>query len=262
MTDQLIVESQEYLFTEVEDFKVEMVTEVSKNGDKELYVEGIAMQAETLNGNGRVYPTAVMSEAVNQYIERYVSKNQALGECDHPPRPNVLLSEASHLIEKLWVDGNNICARAKLLGTDKGRTVRALIEGGWTPTVSTRGLGKAVQINESRSKFGRAYTEITKFQLTAGFDFVHNQSAPGAIMAGVYESNGQIYIPLKQKSTTDWDRVSYGLRNLAGLNTPMIIESTTGQDGMKLSTKGGVLIIECDTSKWSVPVKELKKYLG
>jgi len=262
MTDQLIVESQEYLFTEVEDFKVEMVTEVSKGGDKNLYVEGIAMQAETLNGNGRVYPTRVMSEAVDQYVDKYVSKNQALGECDHPPRPNVLLSEASHLIQKIWTEGNNVCARAIILNGAKGQQVRALIEGGWTPTVSTRGLGKAVQINESKSKYGRAYTEITKFQLTAGFDFVHNQSAPGAVMAGVYESNGHIYIPLRQKETCDWDKVSYGLRNLAGLNTPMIIESTTGHDGMKLSTKGGVLIIECDTSKWSVPVKELKKYLG
>lgn len=259
-SDNLIVEGQEYLFTEVEDFKVEMITESTSNG-KALYVEGIAMQANVINANGRNYPLPVMTEAVDQYIGKYVNTMQALGECDHPPRPNVLLSEASHLIEKIWIEGNDVYARAKVLGTDKGNTVRALIEGGWIPRVSTRGLGKAVQINESKSKFGRAYQEITKFQLTAGFDFVHNQSAPGAVMAGVYESNGQIYIPVEQKATVDWDKVAYQFRNLAGLNTPMIIESSEGS-GLKLSTKGGILFIECDTQVWDIPVKELKKYLG
>lgn len=261
MTDNLIVEGQEYLFTEVEEFKVEMITESTKDG-RALFVEGIAMQADVINANGRNYPRGVMTEAVDQYIGKYVSSMQALGECDHPPRPNVLLKEASHLIERLWIEGSDVYARARVMDTPNGLVVRALIEGGWIPRVSTRGLGKAVQVNESRSKFGRAYQEITKFQLTAGFDFVHNQSAPGAVMAGVYESNGHTYIPVTQKDKVDWDRISYGLRNLAGLNTPMIVESTAGDGGLKLSHKGGVLIIECDTKEWSIPVKELKKYLG
>lgn len=256
-------ESPEYLFTEVEDFKVEMITETTKSGDKKLYVEGIAMQAETLNGNGRVYPTRVMAEAVEQYNINYVSKNQALGECDHPPRPNVLLAEASHLIQKTWTEGNNVCARAIVLDGHKGRQVRALIEGGWTPTVSTRGLGKAIQVNESKSRFGRGYTEITKFQLTAGFDFVHNQSAPGAVMAGVYESVGHQYIPVSQKESVDWNRVAFRMKQLMGVSESLIMENTNpAETGLKLTVVGNTVVIEANAHEWKVPLKELKKYLG
>lgn len=256
-------ESKEYLFTEVEDFKVEMITETTNTGDKKLYVEGIAMQAETLNGNGRVYPTRVMAEAVEQYNINYVSKNQALGECDHPPRPNVLLAEASHLIQKTWTEGNNVCARALVLDSHKGRQVRALIEGGWTPTVSTRGLGKAIQINESKSKFGRSYTEITNFRLTAGFDFVHNQSAPGAVMAGIYESVGHQYIPVGQKDSVDWNKVAFRLKQLVGVSESLVMENTNpAETGLKLTVIGDVVVIEANTNEWKYPLKELKKYLG
>lgn len=255
-------ESPEYLFTEVEDFHVEMMSE-SKDGEKKLYVEGIAMQAETLNGNNRVYPTRVMGEAVDQYNERYVSKNQALGECDHPPRPNVLLAEASHLIQKIWTQGNDICARAVILNSTKGQQVRALIEGGWTPTVSTRGLGKAIQVNESRSRFGRSYTEITKFQLTAGFDFVHNQSAPGAVMAGVYESHGHQYIPVAQKETVDWNKVAFRMKQMLGVSESLVMENTnSAETGLKMTVIGDVVVIEANSNIWKYPLQELKKYLG
>jgi hypothetical protein len=262
-SENMVVEdNREYLFTEVEDFNVEMITESSKSGEKVLYVEGIAMQADVINANGRNYPLPVMTEAVDAYVKQYVEMMQALGECDHPPRPNVLLQEASHLIERIWQEGSDVYARAKVLNTPRGQVVRALIEGGWTPRVSTRGLGKAVQINESKSKFGRPYTEITKFQLTAGFDFVHNQSAPGAVMAGVYESNGSVYVPLAQKESVDWDQVAFRFKQMAGLVEPIIVESASGEAGLKLFRKGNQLVIECDSTEWTLPVKDLKKYLG
>lgn len=260
--NSMIVEDREYLITEVENFDVQMISESGASGERNLYVEGIAMQADIINGNGRNYPRNVLSEAVQTYIDNYVTGMQALGECDHPPRPNVLLQEASHLIEKIWIEGNDVYARAKVLNTPRGQIVRALIEGGWTPRVSTRGLGKARQIDESKSKFGRGYTEITQFQLTAGFDFVHNQSAPGAVMAGVYESNGHIYVPAEQHSTVDWGLVAHRFKRLVGVDQPLVVESTNPEEnGLKLSIRKGVLVIEGDTSEWALPVAELKKYL-
>lgn len=253
---------QHQLITEVEDFEIQAITE-SKDGSRGLWVEGIALQADVINGNRRVYPKAVMQESIDEYIRDYVEQSQALGECDHPPRAHVELKEASHLIESLHWNGNDVEARAKILGTPNGLTVRALIEGGWKPRVSSRGTGTTRMITESKSKYGTAYNEVTRFKITAAFDFVLNQSAPGAAMAGVYEQNGfGVYVPVAetQQESVDWDKVAYKFKHLLGVSKPLIIESET--DELNFSVHGGQLVIACNTNKWEIPLKEMKKFLG
>ena len=249
------------LITEVKDFDIQLITE-SKDGSRDLWVEGIALQADTLNGNNRVYPKQVMTETIEEYSKDYILQSQALGECDHPPRPHVVLKEASHLVEKLWWEGSDVYSRAKILGTPNGLTVRALIEGGWKPRVSSRGTGQTKTITESISKYGKAYTEVTRFKLTSAFDFVLNQSAPGASMTGIYEQNNfGVFVPVEQQEQIDWDKVAFKFKNLVGVGSALVVESKDSSS-LEFSIKSGQLIIACDRETWQLPLNDMKKFIG
>ncbi|RMG37906.1 MAG: hypothetical protein D6732_05845, partial [Methanobacteriota archaeon] len=117
------------------------VIEEAENGQKNLYIEGIFMQSEIVNRNKRIYPKAVLDREVKRFIEERVKTRRALGELNHPPRPFVDPSEASHRIVELREDGNNYYGKALILNTPKGQIVRGLIEGGTQIGVSSRGLG-------------------------------------------------------------------------------------------------------------------------
>ncbi|AUR85743.1 prohead core protein serine protease [Vibrio phage 1.081.O._10N.286.52.C2] len=150
-----------------------------KGGD--LYIEGIFMQSNVVNRNGRRYPKKVMENAVSKYMQEQVNTNQALGELNHPQRSNVDPAEAAIRITELHWDGDNVLGKAIVLNTPKGQIVRALIEGGWVPGVSSRGLGSVKQVD--------GINEVQDFRLTVGVDVVWGPSAPSAYVKPVTESN-------------------------------------------------------------------------
>lgn len=156
---------------------IEFISE-SVGDKKEYYLTGIFMQSEIKNRNGRIYPKSVLKEAVKSYQEKIAGKI-AVGELNHPDRPNVDLTEACMLIESLDWEGNNIVGRAKVLDTPKGKIVKALIEGGVKLGVSSRGMGAVKTMTEG--------TLVESFVLTA-IDVVDTPSAPLAQVDSLYES--------------------------------------------------------------------------
>jgi len=145
-----------------------------KKGDKPgTFISGVFMQAEKINGNGRIYPKHVLEHAVNEYINTQVNKNQALGELNHPTRSTPDPKEAAIIIEELYFAGNDVMGRARVLDTPNGKIVKSLIEGGWVPGVSSRGLGRVKSVN--------GINEVQDgFKLTVGVDVVWGPSAPEA----------------------------------------------------------------------------------
>lgn len=144
--------------------------------DGALYIEGIFLQADVVNKNKRLYPQKVMEKAVTKYIKEQVETKQALGELNHPARPNVDPERAAILIEKLWWEGNNVMGRARVIEGDNsfGDKLAANIRAGWVPGVSSRGLG-------SLKPSGKGYNIVQEdFVLTVGVDVVWGPSAPNA----------------------------------------------------------------------------------
>lgn len=144
--------------------------------DGALYIEGIFLQADVVNKNKRLYPQKVMEKAVTKYIKEQVETKQALGELNHPARPNVDPERAAILIEKLWWEGNNVMGRARVIEGDNsfGDKLAANIRAGWIPGVSSRGLG-------SLKPSGKGYNIVQEdFVLTVGVDVVWGPSAPNA----------------------------------------------------------------------------------
>jgi hypothetical protein len=151
---------------------IEVLTEQTDQG-KQLYVEGIFAQANKVNGNGRLYERRVMENAMDKYINEYVSKRRALGELNHPAdRPMVDPAEAAILISELKWDGDDVYGKAKVLNTPKGQIVKGLLEGGFNMGVSTRALGSL------KEKGGIKYVQ-DDLMFTA-VDCVDNPSAPDA----------------------------------------------------------------------------------
>ena len=160
--------------------EVQYVLQEDKNsGQKKALIEGIFMQAEQRNRNGRIYPKAVLEGAVKKYMQEQVSRNRAVGELNHPDGPTINLDKVSHRITELSWDGNNVMGKALLLDTPMGRIARGLMEGGVQLGVSSRGMGSL----EQRS--GVSYVK-PDFML-ATVDIVQDPSAPEAFVNGIME---------------------------------------------------------------------------
>ena len=151
---------------------------------KTYYIEGIFIQAEIVNGNGRKYPLDVLQREVARYNESHIKKNRAIGELDHPDTPIVNYKAASHKIVSMEQDGNNFIGKALILNTPNGNIVKGLIEGGVTLAVSTRGVG-TVETENGISVVQRDFILST-------VDIVADPSAPDAFVNGVME--GQEWI--------------------------------------------------------------------
>ena len=149
------------------------------DGERKLMIEGVFMQAEKQNRNGRVYPRDILSEAVQKYDEAQVSKGRAVGELGHPDSPTVNLDRVSHRITELNWDGNNVMGRAQVLETPMGKIVRGLMEGDVQLGVSTRGMGSL------QERGGKTYVK-DDFML-ATVDIVQDPSAPEAFVNGIME---------------------------------------------------------------------------
>ena len=117
------------LITEVYE-SIEYISEANENGEKEYFIEGIFMQANKKNRNGRMYPTEVLEREVDRYNKEYVVKNRAFGELGHPQGPTINLERVSHMIKELKKDGDNFVGKAKIMDSPYGTIVKNLIKAG------------------------------------------------------------------------------------------------------------------------------------
>ena len=175
------------LISEFNDYGIQpVIVEENEKGGKDYFIEGIFMQSEIKNRNGRVYPKDVVLKEVNRYKKEFVEKQRAFGELGHPEGPTINLDKVSHLITKLDEDGNNFVGRAKILSTPNGQIVKNLIDDGAKLGVSSRGLGSLEQ------KGGAQYVK-DDFQLATAADIVADPSAPEAFVEGIMEGVEWVY---------------------------------------------------------------------
>jgi|TARA_A100001037_G_scaffold104_1_gene106 hypothetical protein len=175
------------LISEFNDYAVEpVIVESNESGKKDYFIEGIFMQSEIKNRNGRIYPKEVIQKEVKRYNKEFVEQDRAFGELGHPEGPTINLDKVSHMITKLEEDGNNFVGRAKILSTPNGQIVKNLIDDGAKLGVSSRGLGSL----ESK---GNAQYVKDDFQLATAGDIVADPSAPEAFVEGIMEGVEWVY---------------------------------------------------------------------
>ena len=159
-----------------------------KDGKKNLYLEGIFLQAEVQNRNGRMYPESTMDREVGRYIKEYVEKNRAYGELGHPDTPSINLDRVSHIITSLKKEGTNYVGRAKILETPMGNIAKGLLDGGANLGVSSRAMGSL--------KTGKDGVQIVQddFMLSTAADIVADPSAPDAYVSGIMEGKEWMFV--------------------------------------------------------------------
>ena len=166
--------------------KVKVLTE-GTGSNKKFYVEGIFLQSECVNRNGRMYPFSIMEREVKRYNEQYVQKGRALGELGHPDGPTVNLDRVSHKIISLSCEGNNWIGKAQILSTPMGKIVEALLKDGVCLGVSSRGIGSLRENNKGYKEVGE------DFMLATAADIVADPSAPDAFVQGIMEGKEWIW---------------------------------------------------------------------
>jgi len=165
---------------------VEIITE-GKGSNKKLYIEGVFLQGELKNRNGRMYPISTLSKEVNRYCETFVNKGRALGELGHPDGPTVNLDRVSHKITSLVQEGNNFRGKAQILSTPMGKIASSLLDEGVKLGVSSRGVGSLQTTSEGCKIVGE------DFQLATAADIVADPSAPDAFVNGIMEGKEWIW---------------------------------------------------------------------
>ena len=164
---------------------VQVLVEES-NGKKSLYIEGVFLQGDIKNRNGRVYPFSVLEREVGRYNESYVAAGRALGELGHPDGPTVNLDRVSHKIVSLRAEGSNFIGKAQILSTPMGSIAKSLLESGVKLGVSSRGMGSIEERN------GANYVR-DDFMLATAADIVADPSAPDAFVNGIMEGKEWIW---------------------------------------------------------------------
>jgi len=160
---------------------------IEENGSKKNhFIEGIFLQSDIKNRNGRVYPMNVLEKEVQRYTESYISKDRALGELGHPEGPTVNLDRVSHKIISLQKEGSNFIGKAKLLDTPMGKIAKSLIDEGVKLGVSSRGVGSL------QEKSGVNYVR-DDFMLATAADIVADPSAPDAFVEGIMEGKEWVW---------------------------------------------------------------------
>jgi hypothetical protein len=155
---------------------------------KDYFIEGIFLQSELKNRNGRMYPEGVMDKEVGRYMESLVKQNRAYGELGHPDTPSINLDRVSHLIVDLRKEGTNYIGKAKILETPMGNIARGLLDGGANLGVSSRALG-SLQMNKEGIQVVQ-----DDFMLSTAADIVADPSAPDAFVRGIMESVEWVFI--------------------------------------------------------------------
>ena len=165
---------------------VEVIVE-ERNGKKSLYIEGVFLQGDIKNRNGRMYPAGTLAKEVSRYNEAFVNKGRALGELGHPDGPTVNLDRVSHKITSLRQEGANFVGRAKILNTPMGSIAKNLLDEGVKLGVSSRGVGSVSMNNEGVNVVGE------DFMLATAADIVADPSAPDALVDGIMEGKDWIW---------------------------------------------------------------------
>tara|TARA_R110002074_G_scaffold6420_1_gene29396 strand:- start:562 stop:1218 length:657 start_codon:yes stop_codon:yes gene_type:complete len=169
------------LITEIHEQDIQIVTEAKEDGGKNYFIEGVFMQGDMKNRNGRIYPMQTLMKEVDRYNKEYVKENRAYGELGHPQGPTINLERVSHMIKELKQDGSNVMGRAKIMTeTPMGNIVKNLMDEGAKLGVSSRGMGTLRQKNGVNEVQG-------DFQLATAADIVADPSAPNAFVEGVME---------------------------------------------------------------------------
>jgi len=165
---------------------VKFITE-GKGGKKRMYIEGVFLQGDIKNRNGRMYPVQTLAKEVGRYNESFVKKGRALGELGHPEGPTVNLDRVSHKIVSLKQEGNNFKGKAQLLETPMGKIAKSLIAEGVTLGVSSRGVGSLKEDSNGCKVVGE------DFMLATAADIVADPSAPDAFVSGIMEGKEWIW---------------------------------------------------------------------
>ena len=164
----------------------EFLVEQNDKGTKDYKIKGIFLQSNIKNRNGRIYPKEVLDKEVTRYNKEFINKKRAFGELGHPDGPTVNLERVSHMITKLYPDGNNFIGEAKIMNTPYGKIVKGLIDEGAQLGVSSRGMGSLVN---------RGQGNIVKddFYLATAADIVADPSAPDAFVEGIMEGKEWVW---------------------------------------------------------------------
>jgi hypothetical protein len=166
---------------------VKYIVEASEETDsKNYFIEGIFMQAEKKNRNGRLYPKDTLMKEVSRYGKELVESKRAMGELGHPEGPSLNLERVSHIITELREDGNNITGKAKILDTPYGKIVKNLIDEGAKLGVSSRGMGSLKKNNDGTN-------EVQEDFMLAAVDIVADPSAPEAFVNGIMEGKEWVW---------------------------------------------------------------------
>ena len=167
---------------------VSLVTEGNLGKGKNYFIEGVFLQSELQNRNGRMYPEKVMDKEVQRYCEEYIDKNRAYGELGHPDSPSINLDRVSHMIVSLRKEGTNYIGKAKILDTPMGKIAKGLLDGGANLGVSSRALGSLKTNNEG--------VQIVQddFMLSTAADIVADPSAPDAFVRGIMEGHEWVFV--------------------------------------------------------------------
>ena len=181
---------------------VDFVTEEDENKKKNYFIEGIFMQSETKNRNGRVYPKVVLQKEVKRYTDKFINTKRAFGELGHPDGPTVNLERVSHMITELVEDGANFVGRAKIMDTPYGKIVKNLIDEGAKLGVSSRGMGSLKPVQDGLQEVQ------SDFYLATAADIVADPSAPDAFVSGIMEGKEWIWDNglLKEKEIVEYQK--------------------------------------------------------
>lgn len=159
-----------------------LIVEEKLGKGKQYFIEGVFLQSELRNRNGRMYPEKTMDKEVDRYMKEYVEKNRAYGELGHPDTPSINLDRVSHLIVGLRKEGTNYIGKAKILDTPMGKIAKGLLDGGANLGVSSRAMGSLKQNNEG------IQVVQDDFMLSTAADIVADPSAPDAYVRGIMEN--------------------------------------------------------------------------
>lgn len=191
-----------------------IITEAVAGAPKKYFIEGVFLQADLKNRNGRVYPFDIMKNEVDRYIKESVNKNRALGELGHPSNPSINLDRVSHIIRELRCEGKNWIGKAEIVDTPMGITVKGLMDSGVSLGVSSRGIGSLVTVREG-------FNQVQKdFMLSTAGDIVSDPSAPDAWVNAIMEEADWVF----NASTNSWMMAEQYQKGMKALSSKQLTE--------------------------------------
>lgn len=166
---------------------VEFISE-GDGATKNYFIEGVFLQSNIKNKNGRLYPKEIMKKEVGRYMKEYVDSKRAFGELGHPEGPGINLDRVSHMIVSLKENGDDFLGRAKIMDTPMGKIAKNLLDEGAKLGVSSRGMGSMIANKEGVNEVQG------DFYLATAADIVADPSAPDAFVRGIMENADWMFV--------------------------------------------------------------------